>query len=59
MDYIQDLRISLFGGEKTGTIDFSQPSLFSTCHTRIPSLLCPDELVVAAAAIAFNPIFWK
>jgi hypothetical protein len=30
MDYFQDLKISLFRGEKTGTIDFSQPSLFGT-----------------------------
>ena len=38
MDYLQDLKVSLFGGEKTGTIDLSQPSLLSTCHTRIPAI---------------------
>jgi hypothetical protein len=59
MDYFQNLQNSIFGGEKTGTMDFSQPSLYGTCHTMIPSSLGPDELVVSAAAIAFNPVFWK
>lgn len=27
MDKFEDLKIALFGGEKTGLIDFSQPSL--------------------------------
>lgn len=28
MDKVQDLKSALFGGEKVGLIDFSQPSLF-------------------------------
>ena len=35
MEYLQDLKVSIFGGKKTGTIDLSQPSLWSTCHTKI------------------------
>ena len=42
MEKLQNLKASIVGGEKIGTIDLNDP-----------------KLLVAAAAIAFNPTFWK
>jgi hypothetical protein len=58
MDKIQDLKISLLGGEQTGLIDFSESSLLSARHKPArPGHT--DQIAVSAASIAFNPIFWK
>jgi hypothetical protein len=34
MDYVRDLKTSFFGGEKVGTIEFSQPTLYSEEQTK-------------------------
>lgn len=58
MDKLQDLILSLIGGEKMGLIDWSEPSLLSS-NSLLITLEQADQSTVSAAMIAFNPIFWK
>ena len=58
MDFLQNLKAMTLGGEKVGTIDFNQGSLYSA--SRIPVCRIPaNDPVVSAATIAFQPIWWK